>query len=52
MERKIDVGPNKVGGISSSSPFLVFSVRHIGMMVLVSIRVRIRDSNIDYLIIL
>jgi hypothetical protein len=28
MARMIDVVPNKGGGISSSSPFLVFGVRH------------------------
>jgi hypothetical protein len=43
----IDVVPNKGGGISSSSPFLVFGVRHRDLM-LVGICVRICISNIDY----
>jgi hypothetical protein len=46
MAQMIDVDPNKRGGISS--PSLVFGVRHMRILMLVGICVRICYSNVDY----
>ncbi len=47
MARMIGVDPNKGGGISSSSLFLV--LEHVmGILMLVSICVRVGYSNVDY----
>jgi hypothetical protein len=49
MAQMIDVDPNKRGGISSSSPSLVFGVVYVmGVLMLVGICVRICYSNVDY----
>jgi hypothetical protein len=49
MGQKINVDPNKVGGIPSSSPFLVFLVRHQDADACEHLRPY--PSNIDYRVV-